>query len=277
LIFLPLLAAHQVTDTAALAVAFIAFFAFGLSASAVYVLNDLLDLPADRRHPHKRRRPFASGSLPLSTGLLAAPALLLGAAALSLMLPPAFAAVLVGYFVITSAYSFGLKRLPVVDVMCLAGLYTIRVVAGAAAVATMPSFWLLAFSMFIFLSLALVKRYTELDGLRKRGELTANGRGWHVDDLTLVQSLGTSSGLLCVLVLALYIDSVPAQRLYATPEILWLICPLLLYWVSRLWLKAHRGEVHDDPVVFALRDRVSLLIGALCAFIVGLAAIGVAS
>jgi 4-hydroxybenzoate polyprenyltransferase/phosphoserine phosphatase len=274
LLFLPLLAAHLVTDGPALAAAMLAFVAFGLTASAVYLLNDLLDLPADRRHPRKRHRPFAAGDLSLATGLALVPALLGAAALLALLLPPAFAAILAGYFVITSAYSFGLKRVPVVDVMLLAGLYTVRVVAGAAAVAIMPSFWLLAFSMFIFLSLALVKRYTELDALRARGELTASGRGWHVDDLPLVQSLGVSAGLICVLVLALYIDSTSAQALYALPEALWLVCPALLYWVSRLWLKTHRGEVHDDPVVFALRDRVSLIIGAVTALIVALAAVG---
>jgi 4-hydroxybenzoate polyprenyltransferase/phosphoserine phosphatase len=274
LLFLPLLAAHQITDAPALAAAMLAFAAFGLTASAVYLLNDLLDLPADRRHPRKRHRPFAAGDLSLATGLALVPALLGAAALLALLLPPAFAAILAGYFVITSAYSFGLKRVPMVDVMLLAGLYTIRVVAGAAAIAIMPSFWLLAFSMFIFLSLALVKRYTELDALRARGELTASGRGWHVDDLPLVQSLGVSAGLICVLVLALYIDSTAAQALYALPEALWLVCPALLYWVSRLWLKTHRGEVHDDPVVFALRDRMSVIIGAVSALIVAVAAVG---
>lgn len=276
LVLLPLLAAHRMTDPGALGAALLAFIAFGLTASAVYLLNDLLDLPADRQHPRKCRRPFAAGDLSLATGLTLVPVLLIAAAALALLLPLAFVAVLAGYFVITCGYSLGLKRVPVVDVMLLAGLYTVRVVAGAAAISILPSFWLLAFSMFIFLSLALVKRYTELDGLRSGGELTANGRGWHVDDLPLVQALGVSAGLMCVLVLALYIDSVSAQRLYATPELLWLVCPLLLYWVSRLWLKTHRGEVHDDPVVFALRDRVSLGIGAITAVVVVLAAAGVA-
>ncbi len=277
LIFLPLLAAHQIGDVAGLAAATLAFLAFGLTASAVYVLNDLLDLPADRRHPSKCRRPFAAGDLPLLWGAVLIPLLLLVAAVLSLfILPLAFSLVLAGYFVLTSAYSFWLKRRPILDVMTLAGLYTIRVIAGAAAVAIAPSFWLLAFSMFIFLSLALVKRYTELQGLLERGELTATGRGWHVEDLPLVQSLGTAAGMACVLVLALYIDSEPAQRLYAAPEALWLVCPLLLYWISRLWFKTHRGAMHDDPVVFALRDRMSLVIGVFTVGIVILATIGVA-
>jgi len=276
LIFLPLLAAHLVADGPSLLAAGLAFVVFGLTASAVYLLNDLLDLPADRRHPQKRRRPFASGDLPLAWGLVLAPLLLIAAAALSLSgLPPLFTVILGIYVLMTTAYSFQLKRLPILDVMTLAALYTVRVLAGAAAVMILPSFWLLAFSMFLFLSLALVKRYTELQGLLERGELTASGRGWHVADLPLVQNLGTSAGLASVLVLALYIDSEPARRLYATPEALWFLCPLLLYWISRLWFKAHRGQVHDDPVVFALRDRVSLLIGIGAAGITLLATVGV--
>ncbi|MGB4335899.1 MAG: UbiA family prenyltransferase [Chromatiaceae bacterium] len=275
LLFLPLLAAHQVGDGAQLLAAGLAFLAFGLTASAVYLLNDLLDLSADRRHPSKCRRPFAAGTLPLAWGLLLAPLLLLGAAAISgLWLPAPFGAVLVGYFLLASAYSFALKRLPILDVMTLAALYTLRVIAGAAAVAIWPSFWLLAFSLFLFLSLALVKRYAELDGLQARGDLTAAGRGWHVDDLPLIGGLGTAAGLAAVLVLALYIDSEPARRLYQLPEALWLLTPLLLYWVSRLWFKTHRSEMHEDPVVFALRDKVSLGIGGVAVAIVLLATQG---
>ena len=275
LLFLPLVAAHQLSDGPRLLAVALAFGVFSLTASAVYLLNDLLDLPADRAHPRKRHRPFAAGTLPLAWGALLSPLLLLTAIGLSLwFLPPLFTLILVGYTLLTTAYSFGLKRKPVVDVLLLAALYTVRVIAGAAAVAIVPSFWLLAFSLFIFLSLALAKRYTELDGLRQRGELTAAGRGWHVDDLPLVQSLGTGAGLAAVLVLALYIDSAPARQLYATPQVLWLVCPLLLYWISRLWFKTHRGEMHDDPVVFALRDRVSLATGALTAASVLLASLG---
>lgn len=276
LIFLPLLAAHEVSNGPALIAALLAFLAFGLTASAVYLLNDLLDLPSDRAHPRKCRRPFAAGDLPLAWGLGLAPMLLAAALTLSLLfLPVAFVLVLSGYFILTSAYSLALKRMPILDVITLAGLYTVRVIAGAAAVAIPPSFWLLAFSMFIFLSLALSKRFTELRGLQERGELTAVGRGWHVDDLPLVDSLGASTGVACVLVLALYIDSAPARALYQTPEALWFICPLLLYWMSRLWFKTHRGEMHDDPVVFALRDRVSLIVGVLTAGIVVVAAHGI--
>lgn len=275
LLFLPLVAAHHLSDGPRLLAVVLAFGLFSLTASAVYLLNDLLDLPADRAHPRKRQRPFAAGTLPLAWGALLSPLLILTALGLSLLfLPPLFTLILVGYTLLTTAYSFGLKRKPVVDVLLLAALYTVRVIAGAAAVAIVPSFWLLAFSLFIFLSLALAKRYTELDSLRQRGELTAAGRGWHVDDLPLVQSLGTGAGLAAVLVLALYIDSAPARQLYATPQVLWLVCPLLLYWISRLWFKTHRGEMHDDPVVFALRDRVSLATGVLTAASVLLASLG---
>jgi 4-hydroxybenzoate polyprenyltransferase len=275
LVFIPLLAAHKFTDGSAPLAAGLAFVAFGFTASAVYLLNDLLDLSADRQHPQKCHRPFASGHLALLWGLILPPLFLLAALTLCLLwLPMIFLAVLVGYFITTLAYSFKLKSVPIIDVMTLAGLYTIRVIAGAAAVAITPSFWLLAFSMFIFLSLALVKRYTELKSLRERGELIAAGRGWHVDDLPLVSTIGTSAGVACVLVMALYIDSQSAEQLYSAPHALWLICPLLLYWVSRLWFKAHRGEVHEDPIVFALTDWVSLVVGLLATAIVIFASYG---
>lgn len=276
LVLLPVLAAHRFTDGQSLTAAALAFVAFGLVASSVYLINDLVDLPADRSHPRKCSRPFACGDLPLVWGLLLTPLLLTAAVTVALLwLPLSFLAVLAGYFALTSAYSFALKRMPIVDVMTLAGLYTMRVIAGAAAAAIPPSFWLLASSMFIFLSLALVKRYTELRSLLERGELKAEGRGWHVDDLPLIGGLGAASGIAAVLVLALYIDSQAAQNLYATPEALWFICPLLLYWVSRLWFKTHRGEMHEDPVVFAIQDRTSLVVGALTAAIVAVATLGI--
>jgi 4-hydroxybenzoate polyprenyltransferase/phosphoglycolate phosphatase-like HAD superfamily hydrolase len=275
LLFLPLVAAHLASNSAALVAVTFAFVAFSLTASAVYLLNDLLDLAADRQHPTKCKRPFASGALPLWWGILLAPALIIVAASLSaLVLPAIFTWVLASYFLLTTAYSISLKRKPVVDVILLAALYTVRVIAGAAAIAIVPSFWLLAFSMFIFLSLALAKRYTELDGIRERGEFTAAGRGWHVNDLSLIQTLGTGAGLGSVLVMALYINSPQAQKLYAISEILWLVCPLLLYWIVRLWFKTHRGEMHDDPVVFAIRDRVSLITGVITAAIVLAATMG---
>jgi 4-hydroxybenzoate polyprenyltransferase len=165
------------------------------------------------------------------------------------------------YYALTLAYSLKLKQIVMLDVLVLAGLYTVRIIAGAAAVEVMPSFWLLAFSLFIFLSLAMVKRYSELLVMQRNGQDKAAGRGYHVDDLVMLQSLGAASGYLSVLVLALYINSVKVQILYSRPEFIWLLCPLLLYWISRTWLKAHRGEMHDDPVIFATQDRVSWFLG----------------
>ncbi len=263
LVFVPLLAAHRFTDPDAVLLTGLAFLAFGLSASGVYVLNDLLDLEADRAHPRKRSRPFAAGRLSLRSGLVAAPLLTLAGLALAWLVAPLFAAVLGGYYVLTLGYSLGWKRVPILDVILLAGLYTVRIIGGAAAIGTVPSFWLLAFSMFIFLSLALLKRYIEFVGLAERGEVKAAGRGYHLDDQPLLLALGGSAGYLSVLVLALYINSPESQALYARPEALWLLCPLLMLWISRAWLKAHRGTMHDDPVVFAATDRFSLLVAAI--------------
>ncbi|UXI69227.1 UbiA family prenyltransferase [Tahibacter amnicola] len=268
LVFLPLFAGHRVLETVPLLSTVAAFFIFGLCASGVYVLNDLFDLDADRRHPRKRLRPFAAGTLPLQAGLIAAPALTLLAFGLALILSPAFAGVLAIYYAMTLAYSLWLKRVVMVDVVALAGLYTVRIVGGAVVVGGGLSFWLLAFSMFLFLSLAMLKRYTELHAMQLGGKATASGRGYAVDDLPLLQSLGGSSGYLSVLVLALYINSTASEVLYHRPQVLWLLCPLLLYWISRVWIIAHRGAMHDDPVVFALVDRVSRIILVLCALVV---------
>ena len=271
LIFVPLLASHRFLEPAALVSAATAFLAFGLCASGVYVLNDLVDLPSDRRHPRKRLRPFASGRLPLVHGMIAAPVLTLSAFAVALLCGPMFVAVLVVYYATTLAYSLWLKRVVMLDVMLLAGLYTIRIVAGAAAIGTGLSFWLLAFSMFVFLSLAMLKRYTELATMLSSGRTTASGRGYGVDDVPLIQSLGAASGYLAVLVFALYINSPESIALYSRPQVLWLLCPMLLYWISRAWVIAHRGGMDDDPVVFAVTDRVSQGVLALCGIIVMLA------
>ncbi|HEY0179043.1 MAG TPA: UbiA family prenyltransferase [Dokdonella sp.] len=265
LVFLPLLTAHLVLSPPALAGAAIAFLSLSVCASGTYVLNDLLDLEADRRHPRKRERPFASGALPLPAGFAAAPALILTGFALAFAWSPPLAAVLLGYCALTLTYSFALKRVAMLDVVALAALYTIRIIAGAVAIGVGVSFWLLAFSMFLFLSLAMVKRYTELRMLLSSGQSRASGRGYAVDDLPLVQALGAASGYLSVLVFALYINSTASEALYRHPPLLWLLCPLLLYWISRIWLVAHRGEMHDDPVVFAITDRVSGVVLALCA------------
>lgn len=268
LIFVPLLAAHKLTDPALIVSALLAFVAFGFCASSVYLLNDLLDLEDDRHHPTKRNRPLASGALPLAKGIGLAPLLLAAAFVLAAFwLPWQFVVVLLGYYALTLCYSLILKRLIMVDVVVLAMLYTIRIVAGSAAVGAHLTFWLLAFSMFIFLSLALVKRYAELYSMQARGAMETRGRGYRATDLSLISSLGTASGYLAVLVLAMYIQDGATTNLYRRPEIIWLACPLLLYWVSRTWLIAHRGQMHDDPIVFAARDRVSLVVAALCGLV----------
>ena len=274
LLFVPLLAAHRHTEWALLAQALVAFISFGLCASSVYLLNDLLDLNDDRHHPRKRLRPFAAGRLPLQAGLFMVPALLLSAFALALwQLPAAFAGVLLCYYLLTLSYSLVLKRLMVVDVMTLAALYTLRVFAGATALTIPLSFWLLAFSMFMFLSLAFVKRHAELFAEQKRGQHgKTRGRGYYPSDLDMITSLGASAGYMAVMVLALYIHEASTTNLYRHDELIWLACPLLLGWISRVWMLAQRGQMPDDPVVFALRDRVSLAIGACMALVFWMAA-----
>lgn len=272
LIFLPLILSHQVTNLPLVLASVVAFFAFGFCASAVYVQNDLLDLEADRHHARKRFRPFAAGTLPLKFGFLFAPALLVLAVLGALLLSPSFLGVLALYFVTTFSYSLFFKRKAVLDVLLLAGLYTVRIVAGGVAVGVGVSPWLLAFSLFFFLSLAYVKRFTELRDLPLESSLRS--RGYTRGDLEGLADLGVASGYIAVLVVALYINSPEVRELYGTPEVLWLLCPLLVYWVSRVWLLARRGEMHDDPVVFALRDRTSYVIGVLAAVVAVVAAGG---
>jgi len=268
LVFLPVLLAHKL-ESGPLTQTVLAFVAFSLCASSVYLLNDLLDLNADRAHPRKRARPFASGTLQLSQGLIASLLLLAVAFILAAQLPLRFVMVLAFYYTVTLSYTLYLKRVATIDVMLLAGLYTLRIIAGGAATATELSFWLLAFSMFIFLSLGIIKRYTELD-LVQPVDSKAPGRGYVADDLPLLRVLGVAAGYGAVLVLALYVNSPQSLAGYSQPKWLWFLCPLMLYWISRAWMLAHRGRMHDDPVVFALRDRVSL-------FIIGLMALTVAA
>ncbi|NBD20638.1 UbiA family prenyltransferase [Aquabacterium fontiphilum] len=271
LIFVPMLAAHQL-DGGTLGQALLAFVAFSLCASSVYLLNDMLDLEADRQHHSKCNRPFAAGKLSLLAGILLAPVLLAVALGLAWLLPVRFIGVLVVYYVATLAYSFALKRVVMVDVLALAGLYTIRIVAGSAATGIELSFWLLIFAIFIFLSLAIVKRYAELYAMREQGKLSAKGRGYEVEDMSLLQSLGAASGYLSVLVLGLYINSPDKSMLYTHSKLIWLLVPIMLYWVSRVWMLTHRGQMHDDPLVYALKDPASLVTGAAAAAVLVLAA-----
>ena len=260
LVFLPALAAHNV-HLPVLAAGLLAFAAFSLVASAVYVLNDLLDLRADRAHPRKRNRPFASGAVPLLTGTLMAPALLLAGLVLALPLGAKFLGVLLLYVVTTTAYSLHFKRRMVADIVLLAALYTLRIMAGGVATQIHLTVWLLAFSMFFFFSLAAVKRQAELvDGVATGR--SAAGRGYLPQDLPLVEMMAMGSGYVSVLVMALYLASPEITNAYPTPDALWGICVILLYWISRVVLVAHRGQMHDDPVVYAVRDRVSLMCGA---------------
>lgn len=274
LVFVPLFAGHKAGDAGLLLNAILAFIAFSLAASSVYIVNDLVDLPSDRRHHRKHKRPFASGALPIAGGVIAAPLVLLAAILVSLFLPPAFLGVLAFYLVLTSIYSFWLKRQVLVDVMLLAGLYTLRIIAGSAATGIVPSFWLLAFSMFVFLSLALVKRHQELHQAPDEGTLLA-GRGYMRTDLPVLMALGSGGGLMSVMVLALYIDSPMVAANYPEPLWLWLVPPIMLYWVGRLWMKAQRGEIHDDPVVFAVNDRQSQIIAVLIGLVAYAATAGI--
>lgn len=264
LVFVPLAAAHRFNDVDSLLNALLAFLSFGLCASSVYLLNDLIDSQDDRQHRSKRKRPFASGDLSILQGWMAVPIPLLIALIITLScLSQHFALALMCYYVLTLAYTFKLKRVLLLDVVTLAGLYTLRIIAGAFAIGVPLSFWLLSFSMFIFMSIALIKLYTELLDARQRGVSTMLGRGYRPDDLEMVASLGAAAGYLAVLVLALYIQDPVSLTLYRSPQWIWGACPILLYWVSRSWMLAHRGQMHDDPMVFAFKDRVSLACGAL--------------
>lgn len=263
LLFVPLIAGHEFTNVSAWLALFVAFASFCLCASSVYITNDLLDLESDRMHPRKRLRPFASGQMPAWAGAVLIPVLLASSIALGGLVGPDFLAWLLAYFVITWAYSWSLKRMLLVDCLALAMLYTLRIIAGAATVGHALSFWLLAFSVFLFLSLAFVKRYAELELLLLNGRKKMHGRGYHTSDAPLVQAMGLAAGYSAALVLALYINSEAVSMLYRTPEVIWGTVPVLLFWISWMWLQAHRGKMHDDPMVFAVKDRASWVAGGL--------------
>ncbi len=274
LLFIPLIAAHQLTSSTSWQALFMAFLSFSLCASAVYITNDLLDLTNDRQHPRKCKRPFASGMVPVWIGVMVAPVLLICSLGLAVFVSDAFLKCLMFYFILTCAYSWGLKRLMLVDCLTLAMLYTIRVIAGAAATNMGLSFWLLAFSGFLFLSLAFVKRYAELELLLHSGKDKVNGRGYYTTDASLIQTLGISSGYAAVVVLALYLNSDAILKLYQTAELVWGAVPVLLFWISWMWMQAHRGNMHDDPLVYAVKDKASLLAGGLFAGVLVAGALG---
>lgn len=264
LVFVPAAAAQAIGEPAVLTQSLVAFLAFSLAASGTYICNDLLDLRADRAHPLKRNRPFASGDLQATEGIAAGVTLVGASLAIGYFaLGWLFLVVLCGYVVATAAYSLGIKRRPAVDLLWLAALYTGRILAGSAATGIEPSFWLLSFSMFLFLSLAAAKRSAELGGLESRSEQEAPGRGYAVSDAPLLLAFGVAAAYTSVLIFALYVFS-RAEALYAHPEPLWLVCPALLYWTSRIWLKVHRRQLHEDPLVFAFTDAPSVFVGVAC-------------
>ncbi|UWZ84025.1 UbiA family prenyltransferase [Occallatibacter riparius] len=270
LIFFPLLLAHHLRPKP-LSAAFLAFCSFSLVASATYIINDLLDIEADRRHRRKRMRPFAAGDLSLAQGVAIVITFLALAAVGTRFIAPEFSLWLLLYLVTTFAYTAWLKRIPLVDVLILSGLYTLRLLAGSAATSTPISHWLAGFSVFLFLSLGIVKRFAELENLRASSMEPSNGRGYFLNDMEQLRTFGTSSAYAAVVILAIYISGRDVTKLYHNPGYLWLVVPLMLLWLNRVWLLASRGELDEDPVVFAITDRMSLLIGAATALIVFLA------
>jgi 4-hydroxybenzoate polyprenyltransferase len=271
LLGVPLLLAHHLKPPAVLTVA-LAFLCFSLCASATYIVNDLLDVEADRRHPKKRLRPFASGDLSAQTGVLIS-LLFLGSAFIGAhFLPTAFLVWLMVYTFTTLSYSLYFKRIVLVDVILLSGLYTLRLLAGGAAARVVISPWLAGFSIFLFLSLAMVKRFSELQNTKARGHVPSNGRGYLLIDIEQLRSFGTASAYAAVVVFSLYINGHEIATLYRHAARMWLITPFMILWISRVWLLAGRGELNEDPVIFALTDRMSLLIG-FCVLIVVLLAV----
>lgn len=264
LVLLPVLLAGPLASIADWTDAAIAFLVLCMAASAGYLINDLLDLEADRRHESKRERPFAAGALPLAGGLAAVPLLLTTAGLSALLLPPRFLLAAGAYLALTLAYSFALKRVPMLDVVSLGGLFTLRVIAGAFAITAPLSYWLLTFSMFLFLSLALIKRYAELERLARRGGEALADRGYSTLDLPLLAGLGLASGVAATLIFVVYLvtEHFP-KAIYTRPGWLWLAFPILLYWLARAWRLALHGKMNEDPVLFALRDRASLLMVAM--------------
>jgi len=271
LIFLPLLLSHQLNSPGSLLQAAIGFISFSLCASSVYLMNDLLDLQSDRRHRTKRLRPFACGELPLAWGFVGAPALLGAAVLAALLLEVEFLYVLLVYWTITCFYTLHLKRLFVVDAITLSILYTLRIIAGSAAIGVVTTNWLLAFSLCVFFGLAMLKRFTELNILRAEGGSEISGRAYTTGSLRAIFTIGVISNLMAVAVFAMYINAPDITQLYSMPVLLWAICPFLLYLFARIWIQAQKGLLHEDPVLFAMTDHRSQLIAVLCAAIIWLA------
>lgn len=274
LLFVPMLAAHEISSMGSIINVALGFLAFSLTASSVYLVNDLSDLDSDRRHPRKQKRPFAAGDIPLFYGVVLSPVLLCFGFLIGSYINNGFLLWLLGYLFITTLYTFFLKRLVLIDCLTLAFLYTLRIVAGGAAVEQQLSFWLLAFAVFLFWSLALVKRNAELNaaGVKQQGKV--NGRGYIEGDGPLVLAMGVAAYYSAVLVFALYLNSDAITLLYKLPEIMWIEVPILLFWMSWMWLQSHRLNMHDDPLVFAVKDPVSVLSGLLFTLVAIVASLG---
>jgi len=271
LVFAPVFLAHRFRDSAAMSAAGLAFAAFCLTASGTYLINDVRDQAHDRLHPRKRNRDVASGALSGATAMIAGALLIAAGAAVAFLVSPAVLGYLLGYSALSLAYSLYLKRKVFVDVLTLSALWTIRVLAGGVAARVEVSDWLLALSVFLFVGLALLKRYADLGLLASQDSDSAPGRGYVTGDRDLLRSMGITSGYMAVLVLALYLNSPQVVRLYQSPRLLWLVCPLLLYWIAHMWFLAHRGEIQDDPIVVAARDPASYAVGGLILLIVFIA------
>ncbi len=268
LVVVPLMLAHEYGDWTMVGQAIVAFFSFSLAASAIYIVNDCFDMALDRAHPTKQKRPFASGRLSIPFGLMSTVVLLTAAFGLSLMLPLAFTGVLAVYLLATTAYSFALKRMLLIDVFTLAALYTLRIIGGAAATQVNVSFWLLGFSIFFFLSLALVKRFVELNDRGLEIGRKIEGRAYRGEDKAIIAMSGVSAGFGAAMVLALYIQSDSIASQYSLPWLLWPLAPAILFICMRIWILAYRGEMHDDPIVFIMSDWRSQAVGAIGALLV---------
>jgi 4-hydroxybenzoate polyprenyltransferase len=265
LVFTPMFLAHRFTDAACLKDTILAFFSFSFAASSIYVLNDLFDLSADQHHPRKCRRPFASGDLPIAVGSLLMPLLVIISMIFCLFLPLPFFFALLAYYAITTLYSWRIKQIAIADVLTLAILFSMRILAGSVATGTPASGWFIEFAIFLFLSLALVKRLSELREMESGSELkqAQRERGYKTDDLPLLLAFGTASGYIAVFVFTMYLGSDKVTELYSRPQLLWLFCPLLLYWITRIWHLAWRGSMTDDPLEFAAKDPQTYLVGAM--------------
>jgi 4-hydroxybenzoate polyprenyltransferase len=265
--------AHQFTDVNLLGSVLWAFISFSFCASAVYILNDLLDIETDRKHPTKKTRPLASGVMSVKTSVLLIFLFLLTSVFISIkVLSTAFLLILIIYMILTTAYSIILKQIMLIDVMVLGGLYTLRITAGSIASRVDVSSWLLVFSMFFFLSLAFMKRYADLILMKQNNYNEIAGRGYHIDDSDLVQKSGITSGFVAMLVLALYINSDRVIELYKSPILIWFTVPVLLYWLMRMWMVTNRGEMSEDPIFYAIRDRTTYVVMAIIGLIMLLAA-----